>query len=210
MQLLDNLKWRYATKTFNSTKKISSKELNLLKKSIQLSPSSYGLQPYKILIINNSSLKSKLKLASWNQPQITTASHIFVFCNYTMLPKLEIDNYINLTAAVQKINISDSLLNYKKLIEDDLYTKSNKEIENWSKNQCYIAMSNLLNACAELKIDACPMEGFDNNAYNEILDLNKSHLNSAVIVPIGYRSKDDYTQKRKKIRKSFNQLFISK
>ena len=208
MQLLENLKWRYATKTFNPNVKVSSQNIELLKEVIRLSPSSYGLQPYKVFIIENLELREKLKEASWNQPQITSSSHIFVFCNYTELPKFEVENFISLTAKTQHIELN-SLNNYQQLILDDLSNRTNHKIINWSKNQSYIAMSNLLNACAELKIDACPMEGFDNQTYNSLLELNKLKLNASVIVPIGYRSEDDHTQGRKKVRKLSEQIFTA-
>lgn len=209
MHLLENLKWRYATKKFETKKKVSKQDLDILKEAIQLTPTSYGLQPFKILIIKDLETRNKLSSASYNQPQITTASHLFVFCNYTQLPKNEIENYIQLTAKTQHIspNILDD---YKQLISNDLNQRNQTEIQNWSKNQNYIAMSNLLNACAELKIDACPMEGFDNKAYNEVLGLDKLQLNASILVPIGYRAIHDNSQYREKVRKGFDQIFINK
>lgn len=209
MHLLENLKWRYATKNFETEKKVSKQDLDILKEAIQLTPTSYGLQPFKILIIKDLETRNKLSSASYNQPQITTASHLFVFCNYTQLPKNEIENYIQLTAKTQHIspNILDD---YKQLISNDLNQRNQTEIQNWSKNQNYIAMSNLLNACAELKIDACPMEGFDNKAYNEVLGLDKLQLNASILVPIGYRAIHDNSQYREKVRKGFDQIFIKK
>lgn len=209
MHLLENLKWRYATKKFETEKKVSKQDLDILKEAIQLTPTSYGLQPFKILIIKDLETRNKLSSASYNQPQITTASHLFVFCNYTQLPKNEIENYIQLTAKTQHIspNILDD---YKQLISNDLNQRNQTEIQNWSKNQNYIAMSNLLNACAELKIDACPMEGFDNKAYNEVLGLDKLQLNASILVPIGYRAIHDNSQYREKVRKGFDQIFIKK
>ena len=209
MHLLENLKWRYATKIFETEKKVSKQDLDILKEAIQLTPTSYGLQPFKILIIKDLKIRIKLSTASYDQPQITTASHLFIFCNYTELPKNEIENYIQLTAKTQNIS-PKNLEGYKQLITNDLKQRNQKELQNWSKNQNYIAMSNLLNACAELKIDACPMEGFDNEAYNEILDLNKLQLNASIIVPIGYRAIHDNSQFREKVRKGFDQIFINK
>lgn len=209
MHLLENLKWRYATKIFENEKKVSKQDLDILKEAIQLTPTSYGLQPFKILIIKDLKIRIKLSTASYDQPQITTASHLFIFCNYTELPKNEIENYIQLTAKTQNIS-PKNLEGYKQLITNDLKQRNQKELQNWSKNQNYIAMSNLLNACAELKIDACPMEGFDNEAYNEILDLNKLQLNASIIVPIGYRAIHDNSQFREKVRKGFDQIFINK
>jgi nitroreductase len=209
MNLLDNLKWRYATKSFDSQRKTSNEDLNYIKESIQLSASSYGLQPYKVMIIENKELRKKLQVASWNQPQITEASHLLIFCNYTSFPEKEIDSFIYLTSITQNTDVSN-LNQYSNFIKEKTKEKTANQIGNWSKNQTYIAMSNLLVACAELKIDACPMEGFDNLEYNKILNLDKEQLNAAVIVPIGYRSKDDHTQNRKKVRKPLERLFINK
>lgn len=208
MQLLTNLEWRYATKQFDPTKKISQEQLTFLKKAIQLSPSSYGLQLYKVLIIENPTLRATLKTHSWGQNQITEASHLVVFCNYTKVSNTEIDDFLNRTATIQNLN-RDHLQGYGDFIKTKLREFTETERLNWTKRQTYLALGNLLNACAELKIDACPMEGFQVEGYNRVLELDKQNLNAAVIAPIGFRSTEDKTQHGKKVRKSFSELFIS-
>ena len=206
MRLLENLKWRYATKKFDPSKNISDKDLERLKEAIQLSVSSYGLQLYKVLVIKDQKLREQLKDASWNQSQITDASHFFVFCNYIERSEKHIDDYIQTTATIQGTPL-DKLTPYGDFIKESLSQKSDSEWMAWSEKQTYLALSNLLMACAELKIDACPMEGFEADKYDEILGLKKKGLNAAVIAPVGYRSEEDHTQFRKKVRKPKEILF---
>lgn len=206
MNLLEHLQWRYATKKFDPTKKVSSNDLEKIKQAIQLSVSSYGLQLYKVLIIENPEIREKLKPVSWNQSQITDASHLIVFCNYTDATPQVIDNFIEQTAVTRNLDL-ERLNGYGDFIKSKLNEKSDTEKASWLKSQTYLALGNLLNACAELKIDACPMEGFEPEAYNQILGLNEQGLNAAVISPIGYRHQEDDTAKLPKVRKSIKELF---
>ncbi|WP_010520864.1 NAD(P)H-dependent oxidoreductase [Aquimarina agarivorans] len=206
MNLLENLKWRYATKKFDSSKKVKESDLNKLKEAIQLSASSYGLQLYKVLIIEDEELKKKLKPASWDQPQITDCSHLFVFCNYAKVVDKNIDDYISLKSKIQDIEI-ENLEGYSSFMKNTINTFSEDMQQVWTAKQTYIAMGNLLTACAELKIDACPMEGFDAEKYNEILDLNAKGLSAAVITTVGYRSSEDATANAPKVRKPIDDLF---
>tara|TARA_R110000765_G_scaffold222003_1_gene326078 strand:- start:3971 stop:4600 length:630 start_codon:yes stop_codon:yes gene_type:complete len=208
MRLLENLKWCYATKKFDPSKNISDKDLEKLKEAIQLSVSSYGLQLYKVLVIENQEVRKLLKKASWNQSQITDASHLFIFCNYTERSERHIDDYIQATAKIQGAPL-DKLSVYGDFIKESLSQKTDSEWTSWSEKQTYLALSNLLMACAELKIDACPMEGFESEKYNEILGLKEKGLNAAVIAPVGFRSEEDHTQFRKKVRKPKELLFQS-
>jgi len=206
MNLINNLKWRYATKQFDSTKKISDKDLEILKEAIQLSVSSYGLQLYKVLIVENKKLREKLKPASWNQSQITDASHLVIFCNYTKVVEKNIDDYIHLIASTQNLN-SENLKGYGDFMKEKVFEMPENIRENWTSKQTYLALGNLLIACAELKIDACPMEGFEVEKYNEILELKNKGLSASVIATIGYRAQEDETYKRAKVRKPISELF---
>jgi nitroreductase len=206
MELIKNLQWRYATKKFDTTKKVSENDLNKLKEAIQLSVSSYGLQLYKVLIIENPEIREKLKPVSWNQSQITDASHLFVFCNYTDATPEAIDDFIKQTAETRNLDL-ESLNGYGDFIKSKLAEKSQEEKTGWLKSQTYLALGNLLSACAELRIDACPMEGFESESYNKILGLNEQGLNAAVIAPIGYRHMEDHTLGAKKVRKRLDLLF---
>ncbi|THV56845.1 NAD(P)H-dependent oxidoreductase [Flagellimonas alvinocaridis] len=206
MELLEHLKWRYATKTFDSTRKVTEEDMHKLKEAIQLSVSSYGLQLYKVLVISNQKLKEELKIASWNQDQITDASHLFVFCNYTERKEEDVDAYIQSISQIQATPM-DKLEGYGNLIKRSLIEMDETTWMSWSEKQTYLAMSTLLMACAELRIDACPMEGYEVEKYNKILGLDEQGLNASVIVPVGYRSKEDHTQFRKKVRKPLDELF---
>ncbi|MCR9262883.1 MAG: NAD(P)H-dependent oxidoreductase [Flavobacteriaceae bacterium] len=206
MELLEHLKWRYATKTFDPTQEVSEEDMEKLKEAIQLSVSSYGLQLYKVLVISNQRLKEELKAASWNQDQITDASHLFVFCNYTERKDEDVDTYIQSISQIQGTPV-DKLEGYGNLIKRSLVEMDEPTWISWSEKQTYLAMSTLLMACAELRIDACPMEGYEVQKYNAILGLDEQGLNASVIVPVGYRSKEDHTQFRKKVRKPLEELF---
>lgn len=206
MELIKHLNWRYATKIFDSAKKVSLTDLEKIKQAVQLSVSSYGLQLYKVLIIEKKAIREKLKPASWNQNQITDASHLLVFCNYTKAKNEDIDAFLELTANTQQIAVKN-LEEYGDFMKSKIDEMSSKEKINWTKRQTYLALGNLLNACAELQIDACPMEGFEVEKYNEILGLDAQNLSAAVIAPIGYRSSEDHTQFRPKVRKPLTELF---
>ncbi len=206
MELIKNLNWRYATKQFDPLKKVSQDNLEKLQEAVQLSVSSYGLQLYKVLIVENKELKEKLKPASWGQDQITDASHLFVFCNYSNPSNKHIDDFLELAAKKQEIDVSN-LNGYGDFMKDKINEMTEAEHKSWTIRQTYLALGNLLNACAELKVDACPMEGFESEKYNKILGLTEQNLNAAVIAPIGYRSKKDQTQYRIKVRKPISELF---
>ncbi len=206
MKLLEHLNWRYATKKFDAGKKLSENELEYLMEAIRLSPSSYGLQLYKVLIVENAQVREQLKPVSWGQQQITDCSHLFVFCNYTDATPEHVDAYIDLVAAERGI-AKESLTGYGDFMQSKINEKSEAEKKNWLERQPYIALMNLLTACAELGIDACPMEGFEPEEYNRILHLDKQGLNACVIAPVGFRHAEDHTQHAEKIRKPVKELF---
>ncbi|MCK0136141.1 NAD(P)H-dependent oxidoreductase [Arenibacter sp. S6351L] len=206
MNLIDHLNWRYATKMFDPKRKVGKQDLEFLKEAIRLSVSSYGLQLYKVLIIENDEIRAALRKASWDQSQITDASQLFVFCNYTLDYDRHVDDYVERIITTQG-NSSDGIKQYGESIKSIIAKMSAEERKSWSEKQTYLALNNLLIACAELKIDACPMEGFDNQAYNQILGLDELGLNAAVIAPVGYRSASDKSQNRLKIRKTKEELF---
>lgn len=206
--LLDKQNWRYATKKYDSTKKISTADLNFLKEAVRLSASSYGLQLYKVLIIESDDVKAKLIAAAYGQTQITDASHIFVFANQTNVGDAEVESYIKNISETREIPI-DALAGFSDLMKGTL-SGMTEELKNiWTTKQTYLALGNLLNAAAELHIDATPMEGFNAAQFNEILGLDKLNLNAAVIAAVGYRHHEDDTQHYKKVRKSNEDLFIT-
>lgn len=207
-KFIENQNWRYATKKFDATKKVSATDLETLKEAIRLSSSSYGLQLYKVIIVENQEIRAKLQPASWGQSQIVDASHLIIFANQTNVGEKEIDSYLKNMAQTRNLPI-DALSGYGDFMKGAItpLTEGAKNI--WTAKQTYLALGNLLNAAAELKIDVTPMEGFDPKQYNEILGLDKLNLNTAVIAAVGYRHEEDATQHYKKVRKSNEDLFIT-
>jgi nitroreductase len=207
MQLIENLKWRYATKKYDNTKKVRNEDLTKIMEAIQLSASSYGLQLFKVLNIESPEIREELKAASWGQPQITDASHLFVFCNYADVKENDIDSYLHLKANVQKIDV-EAIQGYGDFIKTKMTEMSIEEKQVWTAKQTYIALSSALSACAELKIDSTPIEGFSPKEYDRILKLNEKGLNASVVLSVGYRSEEDAAQNdKKKIRKSIDSMF---
>ena len=207
MSLIEHLEWRYATKKFDSTLKISQAQIEQLKKCIQLSATSYGLQAFKVLIITDDAIRQQLKAASWNQSQIVEASHLLVFCSNKVVSDEQIDQFIQLKSKVQQIPLSN-LGGYGTFMKGKLGALTAQEVNTWTAKQTYIALSNLMMACAALKIDTCPMEGFEPAQYDEILGLADKNLTAAVVAAIGYRSEEDKTQFLPKVRKPMEELFV--
>jgi len=206
MELLNGLKWRYATKKFDPNRKIKNEELELLKEAVQLSASSYGLQLYKVLIVENPEIREKLKKAAFGQSQLTDASHVFIFCNYTNPKDEDVDKFVNLTATARNQTV-ESLEAHSNGMKQSIKSLPKDAAKNWTAKQTYIALGTLLAAASELRIDACPMEGFKPEEFNKILGLEEKGLNAAVMATVGYRSVDDKYQHNAKVRKPMEELF---
>jgi len=205
---LENQNWRYATKKFDATKKITAEDLSTLKEAIRLSASSYGLQPYKIIIVENEALRAQLQDAAWGQSQIVEASHLIIFANETNVDDLAIDEFIKNISQTRNMPI-EALAGYGDFMKSKITSLTPEEKNIWTAKQTYLALGNLLNVAAELKIDATPMEGFVPAQVNEILGLDKLGLNATLIATLGYRHDEDATQHYKKVRKSNEDLFIT-
>jgi nitroreductase len=205
---LENQNWRYATKKFDATKKISAADLAFLKEAIRLSTSSYGLQPYKVFIVENPELRAKLVAASYGQAQVADASHLLVFANELNFGAAGIDQFASTICKTRELPL-EAIQGYVDYMKGNI-TGLPEEVRNiWTSKQTYLALGNLLNAAAELKIDVTPMEGFIPAQVNEILDLDQLGLNATLLAPIGYRHEEDATQHYKKVRKSNDELFIT-
>ncbi len=206
MTLIESLNWRYATKKFDPIQKIDDSNLMLLKESIRLTATSYGLQLFKVLDVRDQELREKLRVASWGQSQITDASHMFVFCSYRSVRDADVDRFIELKAKSQGVN-PEVLAGYGDFMKKSIHKKESESIDVWVANQVYIALGNLLAACAELRIDSCPMEGFEADEYDEILGLENKNLRSTVVATMGYRDSSDPAQSVPKVRKAISDLF---
>ncbi len=208
MSFIQHQNWRYATKKYDATKKVSDQNIALLKEAVRLTASSYGLQPFQVLIITDPKIKQQLQPASWGQSQIVDASHLFVFVNKTTIEPSDIDKHIANTSTTRNLP-AQALAGYADFMKNTLLKMAPEDIAVWTAKQTYIALGNLLHAAAELQIDTTPIEGFEPTKYNEILSLTEKGLNATLVAAIGYRSTDDATQHLAKVRKSNEELFIN-
>lgn len=206
--ILENSNWRYATKKYDATKKISENDINTIKEALRLTASSYGLQPYKILIVESPELRAKLQPVAWGQTQIVDASHLIIFANQTNFGDNEIEAFGKNIVETREIP-AESIQGYVDFMKSKISTLPLETRNNWTSKQTYIALGNLLNIASELKIDATPMEGFEVEKVNEILGLDKLGLNTSLIATVGYRHEEDATQHYKKVRKSNEELYIT-
>ncbi|WP_420601244.1 NAD(P)H-dependent oxidoreductase [Flagellimonas sp.] len=204
--ILENRTWRYATKKFDNTKKVSDENLELLLEATRLSASSYGLQPYHLFVITDPEIREKLRPVSWGQTQITDASHLIVFANVTDFGEELIDSYLENTSTTRNIP-GEGLKDYGDFMKSKLLNLPEETKAVWTSKQAYIAFSNMIQAAAELKIDTCPIEGFESESYNKILGLEEKNLNASVVLAVGYRSEEDETQHYAKVRRSREELF---
>lgn len=205
-QIIEDLNWRYATKRFDSSKKLNSEQVDILKESIRLAASSYGLQAFKVLLIDNPKIREELMVAAFGQTPVVDASHLFVFCANTNVPEEDVDGYMQRISETRSAD-TKSLEPFSNGIKTALGRKTKEEIIAWTSKQTYIALGQLLHTCASLKVDALPMEGFDPKRFDEILDLSSKGLTATLACPVGFRHPEDAAQFRKKVRKSSEELF---
>jgi len=205
-RIIGDLNWRYATKRYDPTKKVSKEEINLIKESIRLTPTSYGLQPLKFLFIENKQIRERLLPFSYNQRVIVDASHLIVIASHIDIPAQEVDNYIQNTAQARGISIDD-LAKYAAFLKHTINDQEPSDKKIWAQKQAYITLGTLIHICAQLRIDATPIEGFQTEGYDTILELKQQQLTTTLIIPIGYRHTEDHAQYWKKVRKSTKELF---
>lgn len=207
MNSIENLQWRYAVKKFDEHKSLSTAQINILKEAFNLTATSYGLQPVKMVVINNKELQQQLVPHSWNQQQVVQASHVLVLCIPKEFTQEDVENYFTLVKNVR--NTPDEILNpFKKMLSSSVASKTQEELRNWNKNQAYIALGNLMTVAANEQIDSCPMEGFVPEKYDEILDLAQHNLTSVLVLPVGFRAEDDYMKDLKKVRRKTEEVII--
>jgi nitroreductase len=207
-KIIEDLNWRYATKKYDTTKKISAEDFNTIKESLRLSPSSFGLQPLKYIVVENKELREELKVHSFNQSQITDASHMIVFCSFIDIKENHIDQYIENIAKTRSQDI-EKIVGFGDYMKKEIFPMDKSLLANWNSKQAYIALGQVLHTCANLRIDATPMEGFKAEKYNEVLGLEEQNLKSILVCAFGYRSNDDLNSSLLKVRKSQNDLFTS-
>lgn len=204
--LLDALRQRYATKAFDPSRRIDADTWAALEESLVLTPSSYGLQPWKFLVITNPELRAELRQHSWNQSQITDASHLVVFLAQRRIEEADVDRLIAATSSTRSVP-PESLGFYRDLILKDLVNGPRSEtIGHWATNQVYIALGNFLTSAALLGIDTTPIEGFSPAEYDRVLGLEGTAYRSAVVAVAGFRSEDDKYARLAKVRYSASEL----
>ncbi len=187
--LVRQLRWRYATKKFDPSRKIAAADWQTLEQALVNAPSSYGLQPWHFVVVTDPAVRAKLKPVSWNQPQITDASHLVVFTVKKNLGAADVERYLARIAEVRGVTL-ESLAGHKQKMLGSL-NRAVEEVNSWATRQVYIALGFFLSAAALLGIDACPMEGFQPDKYDDILGLAARGYGSVVLGAAGYRAADD-------------------
>ncbi|MFD1315612.1 NAD(P)H-dependent oxidoreductase [Namhaeicola litoreus] len=207
MDIIDSLEWRYACKKFDEKLKLSDDQLNTLKKAFNLTATSFGLQPVKMLIITDNETKGNIFKYSYFQKQITTCSHLFVLCINTVMDDETIDSYFELEKEIRGTS-EEIISKFRNQLKQIYKGKSQNEIEQSAINQAYIILGNLMTVCAVEGIDSCPMEGFIPEKVDEILGLADKNLKSILMLPVGFRAEDDFMKSLKKVRKPIENLIF--
>lgn len=206
LDLVQKMNWRYAVKKFDSKRIVPKEVMNELLECLRLAPSSFGLQPWKFLVITSSQIKRNLRVHSWNQSQIEDCSHLVVFCRKKSFGAKEVNHFIESMSSIRSQPTS-KFDGYKKVMTDFCAAMSEDELRSWMNKQIYIALGELLTTTAVLDIDACPIEGFSSKKYDEELKLADKGLESVVVCAVGYRSPEDAYQNEKKVRFSSEEVF---
>lgn len=198
--LLAQLSWRYATKAFDPTRAIPPAIWEALLDSLVLTPSSYGLQPWKFLIVDDPALRAALRPKSWGQAQVEQCAHLVVILGRTAMAEADIDRLIAATSATRGVPAA-ALDGYRgMMLKDLIHGPRSQVVADWAARQCYIALGQFMLACAELGVDTCPMEGFEPAAYDQILGLAGTGYHAVVVCPVGYRAADDKYAALPKVR----------
>jgi nitroreductase len=200
-QLLDALQWRYATKVFDATKKIPADVCSALEHTLVLTPTSYGLQPYRFLVVQDPAKRAALLPHSWGQKQVVDASHFVVFTAKTKTTEADVDKLIRRTVEIRKLPAAEALGAYRFMMLGDVVKgPRGKTAHEWATRQTYIALGNLMTCAAVLGVDACPMEGLVPAEYDQVLNLNGSGYATVVACALGYRAANDKYATLAKVR----------
>jgi nitroreductase len=199
-QLLSKLQWRYATKKFDSSKEIPADVWEALENGLVLTPSSFGVQPWKFFVVKNPEIRQKLLEHSWKQAQVVDASHLVVFAIKKDINATDVDKMIEATANIRQVPL-ESLQGFSNVVKGFLDKPPYPlDLNEWSIRQVYIALGQFMTSAALLGIDTCPMEGFNPSQYDAILGLTDTDYRSVVVCPAGYRAEDDKYATLPKVR----------
>lgn len=208
MELIQQLKWRYATKRMTGAK-VEQAKIDTILEAIKLSASSYGLQPYNVIVIENEAVRKQIQPAAYNQPQIAECSHLLVFAAWDGVTQENIDEYINLIATTRGMAV-EQLDGMKGMLVGAILSRSKEDQYNWAARQAYIALGTGLIAAASEGVDATPMEGFNPAGVDEILGLKEKGLRSVALLALGHRDEaNDYLAKAIKVRRPDSEFFIN-
>lgn len=207
MSIIESLKWRAAVRKFDASKKVNEQDLEKLLDAGNLTATSMGLQPFKIVVVSNEELQKQMVPMSYNQQHVAEASHILVFAIETNINQEKVDAYIERAMELRKASKAD-LEGYKNSVSSYISMMDADTKKAWATKQTYIALGTVMTVAAELKIDSCAMEGFEPLAYQKLLNLEAQNLMPVVILPIGYRSDEDYMASLPKVRKTRENFIV--
>lgn len=207
--LVESLQRRYATKKYDPDKRLDTATWKALEEALVLSPSSYGLQPWKFIVIQNPALRAQLREKAWGQSQVTDASHLVVFAHRTDLTEADIDRYLARIAEVRGVTL-ESMDGYRQMMIGNLVTGPKRAtIGDWAARQAYIALGQLMTSAAAMGVDTTPMEGIDPAAFDQLLGLEGSGYATAVVCAVGYRAEDDAYALLPKVRYATEELVVN-
>jgi nitroreductase len=199
-ELIEKLNWRYAVKRFDATRKISDADWKTLEDALVLSPSSYGLQPWKFYVVTDENVKKDLLPHAWNQPQIVESSHLVVIAAKKDANAETIEKYINRVMEVRGTKPEDLAMLKGMMLNSQKMATESGFINEWSARQCFIALGNIMTAAAMIGVDACPMEGFLPPEFDRVLNITEDGYFSVVVCAVGYRSSEDWLGNLAKVR----------
>ena len=208
MDIIESLQWRYATKKFEPSKAVSEDDLNVILQAGNLAATSYGLQPFQFIVVADAQTRQQLVAHSYNQPQVADASHVIVIAIRTDVDTAYIKQSAAMTEEMRGLE-KGQLDGYAKQMIGAITSMDDDAKTAWAQKQAYIALANMMVACAELKIDSCPMEGFVAAQYDQLLDLESKNLHATVVLPVGYRADDDPQQELAKVRKPLQEMTLN-
>ncbi|MBL4939875.1 MAG: NAD(P)H-dependent oxidoreductase [Lutibacter sp.] len=207
MNILNSLEWRYATKKFDATKKLSNKQIEILKKAFSLTPTSFGLQPIKLIVIQNKKLQEKFVKHSYFQRQVADASHLLVLCIENDTTVDDVNGYFDLEKEIRGTS-EEVVSTFRNQLVEMYKSKTLEEKQLSAVYQTYIALGNLMTVCAIEGIDSCPMEGFIPEKIDELLNLKDLNLKSILMLPVGFRADDDVMNGMQKVRKPLSETVL--
>lgn len=198
--LLSSLHWRYAAKAYNPAKKVTDSDLKELLEVLRLSPSSFGLQPWKFIVVADTACRQAVRAAAWDQSPVTDASHLIALCARTDIDEAMIEDHLSFMVRERQLQ-TEQVERYRSMMNGFLQALTPAGRTDWARRQVYIALGFLLEACALKRIDSTPMEGFSRERVDAILHLPKRHLTVAVLCTIGYRAEGDWNEQLPKARR---------